>query len=107
MFCIVDISGQVLTAYSAKVAVTTTIVNTAASTAHAGARINVTLVEASTGEVAGTATTVKFPSLIPGSSSTTTVDITVASPKLWAARSPALYTVMAELFHGAQFTRLR
>lgn len=90
------------TAVSAKLTATATIVNTGTTAAHAGAYVKFTLVDESTGSVVGSASTAaaKFPSILPGSNVTATREIEVLSPKLWAARSPTLYTVVAELHGG-------
>ena len=90
------------TAVSAKLTATATIANTGTTAAHAGAFVKFTLVDASTGRVVGSATTAAavFPPISPGSNVTATREIEVLSPKLWAARSPTLYTVVAELHGG-------
>lgn len=88
---------------SAKSAVLTasaTIVNTAAGSVTAGARVVFQLVEGSTGAVAGAVSSAKLPAVASAGSVTASGAIELASPRLWTAQSPALYTVVAELRRG-------
>ena len=82
---------------TAQLAATATVVNTGASAAAAGHRIVFTLVETATGVTVGTSSSAELPPIAPGASASVSGSIRVASPRLWAARSPELYTVMAEL----------
>ena len=87
-------------ATSATLTIDATIVNTGrAAAAPAGSYVNLTLVETSTGVVVGSATTAnrKFAAVPTGGKVTATATIVLPSPNLWAARTPTMYTVKAEL----------
>jgi hypothetical protein len=84
-------------AESASLVATATIENAGTAAAAAGATVVFMLVERGSGEVVGKATSAVLGLIPAGGSADATASISVSSPKLWNARTPQLYTVMAEL----------
>lgn len=74
-----------------------TIENTGHATVAAGVHVLVTLVEKSSGEVVGEATSSTTGAILAGGSTNASVVISVSNPKLWGSRHPNLYVVMAEV----------
>ena len=93
-------AGSGAGADAATLSATATLTNTGAAATATGATVAFTLVDPTTGRGVGSASSAPLPPIPPGGRAEASATITVASPKLWSARSPALYTLAAEVHTG-------
>lgn len=84
-------------AQTATLSAVATVENADTAAVAAGVYVAFTLVERETGAVVGAATSATLAAIPAGGSADASAVITVASPSIWSARSPDLYTVIAEV----------
>ena len=85
---------------AATLSATATLANAGAVATAAGAEVLFTLVDSTTGQAVGSAVSAALPPISPGGHFEASASIVVASPRLWSARSPTLYTVAAQVRTG-------